>query len=332
MASPGDADFDSRQPYDVRRVAWLRASRRLSFLCLNAVAVREAWRNRPAVVLSGHIVTGLAAWSISRLQRIPSVQYLHADEVRAAPRLARFALRSASAVVVVSEHTEGIARAAGVAANRIHRIPPGVDLVSGLDVRRDGPPTLLTVARLEDEYKGHDIVLKALTTVRERVPDVKWVVVGEGLLRPRLEQLAAHYGVERHVSFLGEVSDDERDHWYRSAHVFVMPSRLPADGGGEGFGIVYLEAAAHGLPVVAGDVAGARDAVAHGKTGLLVDPTDHIAVADAASRLLLDPEERMRLGLGGAERAAEFTWPQIAGRVEKLILDLTNGALVRSAS
>jgi phosphatidylinositol alpha-1,6-mannosyltransferase len=207
-----------------------------------------------------------------------------------------------------------------------------VDLVPEVDVRRDGRPTLLTVARLEDDYKGHDVVLEALTTVSERVPDVRWVVIGDGSLRPRLEQLAADYGVREHVCFLGDVSDEERDHWYRSAHVFVMPSRLPPDGGGEGFGIVYLEAAAHGLPVVAGNVAGARDAVVHGETGLLVDPTDHLAVAAAVTRLLRDPVERVRLGERGAERAAEFTWPEIAGRVEELLLKLMNGARARSAS
>ena len=114
------------------------------------------------------------------------------------------------------------------------------------------------------------------------MPDVTWTVVGEGSLRPRLEALAAQYGVEAQVRFLGDLSDEERDRWYRSAHVFVMPSRLPPEGGGEGFGIVYLEAAAHGLPVVAGNVAGARDAVVDGETGLLVDPTDHLEVAAAA--------------------------------------------------
>jgi phosphatidylinositol alpha-1,6-mannosyltransferase len=332
MAAPSDTDFDARQPYDVRRVAWLPASRRLSFLWLNVVAVREALRDRPPIVLSGHIVTGPAAWAIKTLLRIPTVQYLHADEVRAAPRLARFALRSAATVVVVSRHTEGLARAAGVDSARIHRIPPGVDLVSEVDLRRDGPPTLLTVARLEDEYKGHDIMLLAMRTIRERVPDARWVVVGEGSLRPRLERLAAEYGVEKQVSFLGDLPDTERDRWYRTAHVFVMPSRLPPDSGGEGFGIVYLEAAAHGLPVVAGDVAGARDAVVHEDTGLLVDPTNHLAVADATTRLLLDPEERMRLGRRGAERAAGFAWPEIASRVEALVLELRNAARARSAS
>jgi phosphatidylinositol alpha-1,6-mannosyltransferase len=157
-------------------------------------------------------------------------------------------------------------------------------------------------------------------------------VVGEGALRARLERLAVDYGVEEQVCFLGELSDRERDRWYRGAHVFVMPSRLPAGGGGEGFGIVYMEAAAHALPVVAGDVAGARDAVVHGETGLLVDPTDHLAVADATANLLLDRTERTRLGRRGAERAADFAWPKIARRVEELILKLAERDPTGSAS
>ena len=331
MACHGDTEFDAVQPYSIRRVRWLPKSRRLSFLWLNVVALREALRARPEVVLSGHIVTGLAASAIKRLLRLPSLQYLYADEVRAAPRLARFALRSATAVVVISKHTEDIARAAGVAPDRIHLIPPGVRTVSGFDVEREGPPTLLTVARLEDEYKGHDVVLRALSEIRERVPDVTWVVVGEGSLRPRLEGLASQYGVVEQVEFLGDLSDEKRDRWYRSAHVFLMPSRLPPDGGGEGFGIVYLEAATHGLPVLAGNVAGALDAVVDGETGLLVDPTDHHAVADAATSLLLDADLRMRLGRNGAERAAGFAWPEIARRVEALLLEMRNAGRQRLA-
>ena len=103
-----------------------------------------------------------------------------------------------------------------------------------------------------------------------------------------------------------------------------MPSRLPPDGGGEGFGIVYLEAAAHGLPVVAGNVAGARDAVADGETGLLVDPTDPLAVADAATSLLLDPETADAVGRkrGGTRRRVCVA--EIARRVEALVLELRN--------
>jgi phosphatidylinositol alpha-1,6-mannosyltransferase len=129
------------------------------------------------------------------------------------------------------------------------------------------------------------------------------------------------------VRFLGAVSDAERDHWLRSAHVFAMPSRLPAGGfAGEGFGIVYLEANAHLMPVVAGNVAGALDAVVDGETGVLVDPADHIAVARGASRLLGDPEWAAKLGRIGAERAQGFAWPVISRKVEDLLLEVAAGS------
>jgi phosphatidyl-myo-inositol dimannoside synthase len=122
------------------------------------------------------------------------------------------------------------------------------------------------------------------------------------------------------VDFLGAVSDERRDSWLRRARVLAMPSRLPAGGfAGEGFGIVYLEAGAHGKPVIAGNVGGALDAVADGESGLLVDPTDPLKVADAISSLLLDDELASRLGRGGAERARRFAWPTIVERVEKVL-------------
>jgi phosphatidylinositol alpha-1,6-mannosyltransferase len=99
-----------------------------------------------------------------------------------------------------------------------------------------------------------------------------------------------------------------------------MPSRLPAQGGGEGFGIVSLEAGARGLPVVAGNVGGALDAVIHGETGVLVDPTDPTAVARAAVELLRSPERAARMGRNAAARAKRFAWPVIARQVEDLVI------------
>ncbi len=120
------------------------------------------------------------------------------------------------------------------------------------------------------------------------------------------------------------MSDAERDAALARAHVFAMPSRLPPGGGGEGFGIVYLEAAAHGLPVVAGDVGGARDAIVHGETGLLVDPESPAALADALSDLLLDPPRARALGEAGAQRARGFAWPLIAREVEELAFEVSS--------
>jgi phosphatidyl-myo-inositol dimannoside synthase len=321
LTSPGAKEFDAEQPFEVHRVNWMPRSRRASFAWLNAVAVREARRFRPHAILSGHIVTAPAAWTIRKTLGPRAVQYLYADEVRAAPRLCAFAVRDAGAVIVVSRHADALARTFGTETSRIHRIPPGVDLPGETaPATRADRPTLLTVARLEDEYKGHDVILRALPLIKRQVPDIRWVVLGDGPLRPRLKRRAAEGGLEGNACFLGGVSDAERDHWYRTAHVFVMPSRLPAQGGGEGFGIVYLEAGARGLPVVAGNVGGALDAVVHGETGVLVAPTDPTAVAAAAVELLRSPERAARMGRNAAARAKRFAWPVIARQVEDLVV------------
>lgn len=320
---------DGPEPTDVavRRVREVGPARPLTILALNTTAVTEALHRRPDVVLSAHIVTSPAAATIARMLGIGFVQYFHAKEVGAKPALARFAARHATASIAVSRYTHDLILAVGGDAARIRRIPPGVDLPgSSVDARAEGRPTILTVARLEDRYKGHDVILRAMALVRARVGDVRWVVIGDGPLRPVLERRAAEAGLGGCVQFAGAVDDAVRNAWLRTAHVFAMPSRLPAGGyAGEGFGIVYLEANAHGLPVVAGNVAGALDAVVDGETGLLVDPTDHVALAAALSSLLADPARAAALGRAGRERAREFAWPRIAARVEALLHEVRAG-------
>lgn len=324
LDGPGAGAFDAASGLDVRRVRVPTGRHRPAIGALNAVAVAEAVRFRPAAVLSAHIVTAPAAAMIGAALGVPFVQYLHAEELGARPALAAFALRRAAVAIAVSRYTRELALAAGAEPGRVHVIHPGVDLPDELvPAKAVVRPTVLTVARLSERYKGHDVMLRALPLIRARVPGVEWVVVGDGPLRPGLEHAAAEQGLTDSVRLLGRVGDGERDRRLGGAHVFAMPSRLPAgDFAGEGFGIVYLEAAAHGLPVVAGDVGGALDAVVHDETGVLVDPTDHVALAGAITALLLDPERARALGAAGARRAREFAWPTVARRVEDLLLGL----------
>jgi phosphatidylinositol alpha-1,6-mannosyltransferase len=237
--------------------------------------------------------------------------------------LAHFAVTRAHRTIAVSSYAVELARRAGAPEGRIHQIPPGVDAAQlangGRGRSRD---VLLTVSRIEQEDKGHDVVLAALPAIRRRVPTARWVVIGDGALRSGLEERAAVMGLDGAVSFLRSVSDAERDRWLDTAAAFVMPSRIPPDRkGGEGFGIVYLEAAAHGLPVVAGNAGGAVDAVVHEVTGLLVDPTDAAAVADATTRLLTDAELSARLGRASVARAQQFAWPVVAERVRTVLAE-----------
>jgi phosphatidyl-myo-inositol dimannoside synthase len=314
------AQFDVADSLVVRRV---NAAKRLGGgrnLPLNAVAFLEACQFRPDATLSAHIVTSPAAALVHRALGAPTLQYFHAKEVGAKPRLAAFAARAAQDLVAVSDYTAGLVKGTGSFSADLHLISPGVDMPLDTEPLPEPRPTFLTIARLEDRYKGHDVLVRALSLIRAKVPDVHWIVIGDGPLRPGLEQLVRAHGVEGSVSFMGALSDEERNRWLRRTHVLAMPSRLPAgDFAGEGFGIVYLEAAAYGKPVVAGNVAGALDAVADGETGLLVDPTDHVAVAEAVCELLLDPELAHRLGAAGAVRASGFRWQAICARIEAVL-------------
>jgi phosphatidyl-myo-inositol dimannoside synthase len=318
----GAAAFDAASgvpTYRVRGGGALRGGRNA---LLNAAALAHAARLRPDVTLSAHIVTSPAAAAIRALTRARTVQYFHAEEIGAKPRLAAFAAHRADASIAVSAYTAGLVAATGAKPARLEVIGNGTDVPSQTEPLLLERPTIVTVARIEERYKGHDAMLRALPLVLAKVPDAQWVVIGEGSLRAGLEALAQSSGVAGSVRFLGAVSDEERNVWLRRANVLAMPSRLPAGGfAGEGFGIAYLEAGAYGKPVVAGNVGGALDAVIDGETGLLVDPRDTGALSQALTTLLLDAQLAARLGDGGRARALTHAWPLVVARVEELLLE-----------
>ena len=318
---PGAAEYDRESAIPTRRAGLPHLSNRVNLGFLNVESLRAGLVFRPDVILSAHIMCAPAALVLRRVTDTPYVQYVYADEIPATPNYAAFAMRHARAVIAISTHTHRLALEAGADPQRMPIITPGVDFPPDVERTPAERPTVLTVARMDKQYKGHDVMLRAMPLIRARVPDVRWAVVGDGNLLPTYRRLVAHDGLEGAVEFLGRVSDDERDRLLRSSHVFAMPSRLRAGGsGGEGFGIVYVEAAAHGLPTVAGNVGGALDAIADGETGDLVDPRDHVAVAEAIITLLLDRERAERMGAAGRVRARDFAWPRIARRVEDLLL------------
>ncbi len=231
-------------------------------------------------------------------------------------------LRSADRILAGSHFTAGLARDLGVAPERIRVTHYGTDpsrfrpLDAGALRERlglSGRPVLLTIARLV-ERKGIDSVLRALPSVQTRVPDVVYVVVGDGPDRERLMALARAGGVENAVRFVGAVGDDELPLWYSLGDVFAMPSRSePPDV--EGFGIVYLEAGACERPVVALRAGGVPDAVAEGRSGLLVTPGDHDGLSAKLSELLLDPARAADLGRRGRERVlGDLNWDRVTDR------------------
>lgn len=289
-------------------------------LTLAAFPFIAMWK-RPELVLCAHPLLAPSAALAARMLRVPLVGVVYGKEIPHRSRGMRALGRGADQVVAISTYTAELAAAAGVPRAKTTVIPVGVTLPPAAGPLAGGS-RVVVVARLVDAYKGHDVLLKALVPVLAAVPDAHLDIVGDGPLAPGLRSLAVSLGVSHHVTFHGQLSDAGRDAVLDAASVFAMPSRLDEHGGGEGFGIVYLEAGARGLPVVAGNVGGATDAVVHGETGLLVDPTDPDAVAGAIVALLTDKDRARSMGEAGRRWAERHAWPTITARWEDLLLEV----------
>jgi phosphatidylinositol alpha-1,6-mannosyltransferase len=330
-AAAGDRRWDAVQPYAVRRSRpgpWGLAA----LVGLHVRALAELLRRRPDVVVCGHVLLGPFCRLVSALLRVPYVAMAYAYEVRA-PRLrpiARLALRGARRVVTISEFSRRAVRAYGVAPASVVVVHPGAVEAVAVSIGTPAPVSgrvILTVGRLVDGYKGHDMVIRAMPLILARVPSAGYVVVGDGPRRAYLERLAVAHGVSHAVRFVGEVPDDEVDAWYRRCDLFVLAGReSDADGGAEGYGIACVEASLRGKPVVGGRSGGIPDAVVDGETGILVDPLDPADIADAVTRLLAEPELAARLGGAGRRRALdELAWSRVAERMSHVLAQAVAG-------
>lgn len=206
----------------------------------------------------------------------------------------------------------------GVPAERLALVPEGIDLklwqssgdpaaLARLDARRE-PFTVLCVARQYPRKRIVDLI-EAFAVVSAREPCARLVVIGDGPEHPALVQRVQERGLGGCVQLLGALPDDsEVRAWYGRASVFCLPSEQ------EGFGIVFLEAMASGLPVVSTTAAAIPEVVPDGEAGLLVPPRDPAALAEALLRLLQDPQLRARLRDAGRLHARQFSWERVADR------------------
>ena len=238
--------------------------------------------------------------------------------------------RECDIVTYLGEYTLRRLRAACGPQTTFARLPSGVDAVEfspsadGAMVRaRHGlacRPVVVCVSRLVAR-KGQDVLIQALPAIKRRVPDVALLIVGGGPYRDHLERLVREGGLERDVVLTGSVPRAELAAHYAAGDVFAMPCRSRRRGlEVEGLGIVYLEANACGLPVVAGDSGGAPDAVLEGETGHVVDGRDVSAVAEHVSGLLEDDERRRAMGEAGrAWISREWQWSTLAARLRGLL-------------
>ncbi len=263
---------------------------------------------------------GILAW----LARRPYMTFAYAYEfmkfARAPliPALFRRVYNRSRAVIAISHYTAEQLTQFGVNTARIRVVFPGAPTPEAVSdetlcqVREklvlDGAPLILAVGRMIPR-KGHAKLVRALAVVREHHPTALLVCVGQGPTVVDVAREAQRLNLREAVRLPGRLSDPEVAALYTLCDVFALPTGEDQRGQVEGFGLVFSEAHAYGVPVVAGRSGGVVDAVLHGETGLLVDPNDDDGLADALLRLLNDKDEAARLGAAGKARVGqELNW------------------------
>ena len=319
-AQPGDHEVDSKIGASVHRVKALGFGSKGTYAAVNIAAYREAKSWKPDVALAMHTLAapGLLA------TRIPTAVCTYAVELLS-PRIRRVAgrvLPRAERVIAVSNFSARASIACGARNDRVAVIPTGApeprDLtapaVHGFRERYGlgGDPVILTVARLLP-HKGIDRVIACLPSL----PEVRYLVVGDGPARGELERAAALLGVSDRVTFTGPLADDDMPLAYGSADIFALLSRDTGGQGVEGCPVALLEASAYGLPIVAGRTGGIADAVEDDVTGLLVDPENMAEAIGALSSVLNQPDLAKRLGnLAKVRATTERSWAAVVERFE----------------
>lgn len=332
---PGAAEVDASHPNSVhrinmRRVAWLRPESLGMYVNLFAKSLWLALTHRFDAIHAGRALPeGLSAWAVARLTFHPVVIYAHGEELTTWGRggkykAMRFALRHADRVIANSEFTRNELIKMDVNPTRIALIYPGVDIArfrpglacadlrQSVNVTSDGK-LILSVGRLS-RRKGFDRIIQALPALIHTGLNVQYAVIGIGEDQEYLLNLARAHGVAERVHLLGHVSADDLPRWYNACDIFAMPNR-EIHGDTEGFGMVFLEAAACGKPSLAGIAGGTGAAVLDEETGLRLDGTDGQKIHAALVRLLGDTILAAQLGKNGLTRAVkEFSWDSVAAK------------------
>ncbi|MHB1187351.1 glycosyltransferase family 4 protein [Thiobacillus sp.] len=338
---PGAGEVDAVHPntihrLNLRRVPWLRPESLAMYARFFFKSLALALTHRfDAIHAFRALPEGLVAWAVARLTFRPVVIYAHGEELTTWGRggkykAMRFALRHADHVVANSEHTRDTLLEMGVDAARITIIYPGVDVSvfrPGLDttgLRESlgiGPDDKLvfSVGRLS-RRKGFDQMIRAVAQLRDAGLALHYVIAGIGEDAEYLDGLIAEHNVRGVVHRVGAVNEADLPRWMNACDAFAMPNR-EINGDNEGFGMVFIEAAACGKPSLAGEAGGTGSAVLHGITGIRVDGNEAEKVVNGLRELLTNPNTTNAFGQAGLNRVqSKFSWERVASATQQTIL------------
>lgn len=336
VIAPSQPNRDPRDPWDaaqrfrIRRTAhgWGGSGSAAVLMEMALIGMRD----RADVFLAGHILTAPSAVVLAAGR--PTVVMLYGNELRSprVKRLVALVRRRVQRFIAISQFTANVAESLGIPGRDIAVITPGArrpELATdcqktlaalGLTDEATGDirPYFLTVARVAEPYKGHDIFIRTLPALIARQPELRYVVAGDGPLLTHLRRIATTSGVQHATIFAGRVNDATKACLLQNCRAMVLLSReAGAAAGFEGFGIAPLEAALFGRPTLAGRSGALAESIVDQQTGLLIDPQDPSEIVDAATSLLDDALLADKLGRNAQVRAqSEFTWARAVEKVD----------------
>ena len=336
---PGAAEVDATHPnsvhrLDLKRIPWLKPESLAMYAKFFAKSLSLALTHRfDAIHAFRALPEGLVAWAVARLTFRPVVIYAHGEELTTwgkggKYKAMRFSLRHADKVIANSENTRDTLVGMDIASEKITIIHPGVDnsvFKPGLDTTglreslniRPEEKVIFSVGRLS-RRKGFDQTLRAIDQLKSEGLPIRYVIGGIGEDAEYLDGIIQELNLEDTAHRIGPVSEADLPRWLNTCDVFAMPNR-EINGDNEGFGMVFIEAAACGKPSLAGKAGGAPSAVLDQVTGKLVNGNDVNDLAQSLKHLIVDKELSARLGTAGYKRVqAEFTWDHVAFMTNKL--------------
>lgn len=346
----GAAEFDRTHDLDVIRLPLTMPD----WGILSWAGLRSYWNTFRAIRRIVHerqidqihcgrlLPCGFVALMLNKLDGIPFSCFVHGEDANAVSSgaddgvmcsrqlrwMTRQVMNSVQTIIANSRNSARIAREQwGLSAERVQLLHPGCDTKYFVPASRDADvrralgwgdrPVLLTVGRLQ-KRKGHDMMIRALSQVREAIPDVLFAIVGSGEELEPLKQLVEAEGEQNHVLFHGKLADEQLRQAYQQADLFVLANRqIGTDI--EGFGMVLLEAQSCGTPVLAGDSGGTAETMSLGETGEVVNCDSPNELAVRLIRLLLNRNELARRAANARSWVVEhFDWAALSQQAARL--------------
>lgn len=339
---PGAAEFDRTHPNSVHRMIlkrrlWMKPESLFIYIKLLFKSLWVTMTQQVVAVFAGRALPeGLVALVVGRLTGRPVLIYAHGEELTGWGRGRKFqtmcfTMSHADWILSNSDYTRDILiELIGVEPDRIAVVYPTVDEerfhpgFAAEDLRytiglTEEQKLVLSVGRMQPR-KGFDNVIRALPSLLQQGLDIHYALIGIGSDLERLRGLASEFGVEARVHFLGHVSYEDLPRWYSASDLFAMPNR-DINGDTEGFGLVFLEAAATGKPAIAGRAGGTGSAVVDGETGLRVDGEEVEEIIKALVDILKTPKVAENMGKNARQRVlSNFTHERRVEQLRKLAL------------